>query len=198
MGTKQFWIDSLKKDFSLLNIPAEEWVKFESMLSPYELKKNEYLVREGDAADKVAFIISGIFRAFYLTESGDEKTIVFREKGKIISAYNSYIKNDYSKFSLQALEDSVLLYINIKNFEILLSGNSFWQINTGKYYMNIYAEKEKRERELLSDDAETKYKKFLSEYPGLENRINHYHIASYLGISNVTLSRIRRKLSEIS
>ncbi len=191
---KQSWIDYLYQIITDLRIPEKEWLKFKSYLSVLHLEKNEYLVSEGDVPRKMAFVISGIFRAFYLTESGDEKTIVFRGKGKPLSAYSSFIKNQYSKFSIQALEDSVLLYISIKDFEKLLSGDSFWQINTGKYYMNIFIEKEKREREFLSDDAETRYKNFLTEYPGLENKINHYHIASYLGISNVTLSRIRNKL----
>ena len=61
--------------------------------------------------------------------------------------------------------------------------------------MNLYAEKERREKSLLTDNAETRYRIFLKEYPGFIDRFKHYHIASYLGISNVSLSRIRRKLN---
>lgn len=187
------WIEYLHSIFKDLNISDFEWEKIKSMLKPLHLSKNEYLVREGDKPDKLAFVISGLFRAFYLTEDGEEKTIVFRGKGKPLSAYSSFIENSNAKFSIQALEDSNLLYITIKEFEKLLSSNNFWQNITGKYYLNIFIEKEKRERELLSDDAETRYKNFLIDFPGLENRISHYLIASYLGISNVTLSRIRNK-----
>lgn len=179
------------EEFEYLNIPKNELEKFESKLIQFNLKKNEYLVREGEIPDKIAFVISGLFRAFYLTNKAEEKTIVFRGKGKVLSTYSSFVKNENSKFSIQALEDSTVLYISIKDFEDLILGDNFWQIITGKYFMNIYIEKEARERELLSNDAKTNYEKFLRDYPGFINKINHYHIASYLGISNVSLSRIR-------
>jgi CRP-like cAMP-binding protein len=194
MNRKQL-IDDLQQSFNSFDIPEEEFNILESMLIPEVFKKKEFLAVEGNPADKVAFVLSGLFRAYYITETGDEKTIVFRGKGNIISSYDSYIKNKDSKFSIQALEDSTVLYITVKNFETLLASDSFWQINAGKYYMNLYAAKENRERDLLSDSAEKKYKKFLIEYPELESRINQYYIASYLGITNVSLSRIRSKLS---
>lgn len=188
---QQKWLSEIQHAFLDLNIPDHELLKFSRMLSGLYIKKGEYLVREGETPEKLAFIVSGIFRAFYLTELGDEKTIVFRGKGKPLSAYSSFVNAQTAKFSIQALEDSVLLYLSIEDFEELLSENPLWKMYTGQYYMTLFIEKEKRERELLSDDAKTRYIRFLKDYPGLEDRINHYHIASYLGISNVTLSRIR-------
>lgn len=191
MNIDKLWLKVIQDEFDYLNIPTHESEKFISKLLPLELKRNEYLVREGDTPDKIAFVISGLFRAYYLTNKAEEKTIVFRGKGRILSAYSSFVKDENSKFSIQALEDSIVLYISIADFEKLKSGDNFWQVIMGKYFMNIYIEKEARERELLSNDAKTNYRKFLKDYPGLINRINHYHIASYLGISNVSLSRIR-------
>ncbi len=188
-------INIIKDEFNHLNIPKIEMDKFESRLHLLKLKKNEFLVREGDTPDKIAIVITGLFRAFYLTPNGEEKTIVFRERGRVLSTYSSFVKDEDSKFSIQALEESVVLYITIKDFEILMSQDVCWQVITGNYYMNIYIEKEARERELLSNNAKTNYKKFLNDYPGLIHRINHYYIASYLGISNVSLSRIRKELT---
>ena len=187
------WVENIRKGFSDMNIPEGEIEKFRNMLKGLTVYTGEHLEREGDLPQKLAFVVSGIFRAYYLTEAGDEKTIVFRGVGKPLSAYSSFLKEEPAKFSIQALENSTVLYITIKDFERLLAGDSSWKINTGQYYMNLFIDKEKRERELLSDDAETRYLKFLKEYPGLINRINHYHIASYLGISNVSLSRIRSR-----
>lgn len=174
-------------------IPEREWERFSQLVKFMTMKKGEFLIREGDMPDKVAFIASGMFRAFYTTDEGDEKTIVFRGTGRPLSAYSSHLENKEAKFSIEALEESSLLYLSIQNFEKLLSANPFWKEVTALYYMNLFIEKEKRERELMSDDAETRYNNFLREYPGLIDRINHYHIASYLGITNVTLSRIRRR-----
>lgn len=190
---KTEWIEYIRESFSDMDIPENELLKFRKMLSGLSLEKGEHLVREGSIPQKIAFIVSGFFRAYYLTESGDEKTIVFRGKGKPLSAYSSFLKEEPAKFSIQALEKSLVLFIAINDFEALLSVDPSWKINTGQYYINLFIDKETRERELLSDDAETRYIRFLKDYPGLEDRINHYHIASYLGISNVTLSRIRNK-----
>lgn len=196
MDIDQNWISLLKNEFLKLNIPPDEWKKFEKMLKPQKLKKDEFLIKEGDDPEKITFVISGLFRAFYITEKGEDKTIIFRGKGRILAAYSSFLENKKSKFSIQALKESTVLYITIKDFQTLLEGNNFWQINAGKYYMNIFMEKEAREKQLLTEDAETRYKSFLTEFPGLIDDINHYHIASYLGISNVTLSRIRKKISQ--
>lgn len=174
-------------------VPPEEWTKFKEILKPLTLERDDFLCQEGDPANKIAIIISGLFRAFYLSE-GNEHTIVFRETGRIISPYNPYNKNRVSPFSLQALEESKVLYFSVRDFEKLLNNNSCWNMIAGQYYMGIYKEKEIREKALLTQDAETRYKDFLVEYPSLIERIPHYHIASYLGISNVTLSRIRSRL----
>lgn len=186
-------IELWRNIFSELKIPESQWHKFQNYLTPMEIKKDCFLIHQGDMPQKIAFIVSGLFRAYYTTEDGDEKTIVFRGAGKPVSAYSSHVKNQAAKFSIQALEDSIVLNISIKDFEELLTDHPFWKEVTSQYYMSLFIEKEKREKELMSDDAETRYNTFLKEYPGLIDRIQHYHIASYLGISNVTLSRIRHK-----
>ena len=188
------WLSELQRNFPDMTIPDEGMKKLKSMLSGISLKKGEYLIRAGEIPQTIAFIVSGLFRAFYLTESGDEKTIVFRGKGKPLSAYSSFVKGQTAKFSIQALENSLLLSVSIGDFENLQAEDPLWRMFTGQYFMNLFIEKEQREREFLSDDAETRYKQFLRDYPGLENRIHHYHIASYLGITNVTLSRIRNRI----
>jgi CRP-like cAMP-binding protein len=82
--------------------------------------------------------------------------------------------------------------ISLSDYKKLLAGHICWQTITSKLTQEIFIEKEKREREFLSDDAETRYLNFIQKYSGIEKRINQYQIASYLGISHVTLSRIRK------
>ncbi|MDC7222985.1 MAG: Crp/Fnr family transcriptional regulator [Spirochaetales bacterium] len=186
---------AISKELRRLNVPSEERERFLSRLKPLRLSKDEFLEREGERPEKIALILSGLFRAFYLTMKGEEKTIVFREKGRVLSAYSSFLAETACQFSLQALEESAVLYLTIGEFEELRKHHHCWDILRGDYYLNIYREKEARERDLLSGSAKTNYLNFLREYPGLINRINHYHVASYLGISPVTLSRIRKELS---
>lgn len=194
MEIKNEWLDILNNEFEESKIPKIQLDTIKSKLRPLKLNKNEYLIMEGETPDKIAFVVSGLFRAFYTTPNAEEKTIVFRGKGRILSAYSSFVENENSKFSIQALEDSLILYTTILEFEKLMLEDKVWEIIKGRYFMNIFIEKETRERELLSNDAKTNYKKFLKKYPGLIDKINHYYIASYLGISNVTLSRIRKDI----
>ncbi len=191
MEIRKEWKDAIYTALQEFEIPEDEWKKFESCLQGIRLKNKDYLERQGEKPEYISIIIEGIFRAFYLTESGDEKTIVFRGPGKLLSTYSSFIDEKSSKFSIQALEDSIVLCISIEDFRKLIDENSFWQKIAGEYYTRLFIEKEKREHSLLSEDARTRYENFLKDYPELINRINHYYIASYLGISNVSLSRIR-------
>lgn len=174
-------------------IPEHEWNKTLGKLYSLKIKKNDYFINTGDVPDKLAFILSGIFRVFYTTESGVERILVFRGENRLLSAYSSFLENTNSRFSIQALEDSHLLYISLKDYIELLSGHQCWQIISTKYAQLLFIEKEKRENEFLSDDAEARYNNFILNYPAFEKRINQYHIASYLGITPVALSRIRRK-----
>jgi CRP-like cAMP-binding protein len=74
--------------------------------------------------------------------------------------------------------------------------NPCWNTIARKYVETLFIEKEKRERRLLSEDAATRYLSFQKDYPGLEDKIPQYQIASYLGITPVALSRIRKKLNK--
>ncbi len=179
---------------SFAEIPEDEWEKAILNLRHVHLKKNEYFVRIGAVPDKMAYIVSGVFRVFYVTESGEEKTLAIRDEGRMLSAFSAFLENTTSWYDIQALEDSDLLYFSLDQYINGLQGHPCWQMINAKYVQMLFVEKERRESEFLSDDAETRYKKFRERFPGMENRIRQYHIASYLGITPVALSRIRRKL----
>ncbi len=174
-------------------VPEAQWSKVLKKLHVLKIKKNDYFIKAGDFPDKLAYIVEGIFRVFYLSESGNENSLVFREEGRLLSAYSSFLENTNSVYSFQALEDSILIYSSLNDYTELLEEHACWQIITAKYSQMLFVEKEKREKEFLSDDAETRYMTFLNKYPKLVKRISLYYIASYLGITPEALSRIRKK-----
>ncbi len=181
---------------SFAEIPDEEWEKASLNLRHLHLKKNEYFIRAGALPDKMACIVSGIFRVYYLTERGEERILAIRGEGRMLSAFSAFLEHTPSWYDIQALEDSDLLYITLDQYIAGLQGHPCWQVINAKYAQMLFVEKERRESEFLSDDAETRYKKFRERYPGVEDRIRQYHVASYLGITPVALSRIRKKLRE--
>ena len=194
MDTRADYLQTLQRSLTGHDITDAEWDKIIPHLSLLKLKKGDFLEQAGDVPNKVAFIVSGICRYFCFDESGNERTTVFRRKGEFISGYTSHLEGLCSKLSIQALEDSCIFYITIEQYEKLLRQSESWRMFAFKQGMKVIIEKERREMDILNTDAETRYRKFTQNFPGLEQRVNHYHIASYLGMSNVTLSRIRRKL----
>ena len=174
-------------------IPEKEKANITKRLHFTTINKNDYFISTGERPDKVAYIASGLFRVFYLSVSGKDNCLVFRESGRFLSAYNSLLDNTISKYSFQALEDSVLLYVTLEDYKELLMGDECWQRIVSKYFQILYVEKEEREVEFLSADAKSRYKIFTTKYPELSKRISQHHIASYLGITPETLSKIRNR-----
>ena len=141
----------------------------------------------------LSYIISGLFRVYYLADSLGERVMVFRAEGELLAAYSAFLENTRSRYSIQALEDSRLLCISFKDVAALVSRHPCLRAFEAEYVRMLYLEKEKREIELLSKDATDRYELFLQSYPRLANRLHQYHIAAYLGITSVALSRIRNK-----
>lgn len=177
-------------------IPAHEWEKLTGLLKSLHLDKNEYLIRQGDKPQRLAIIVSGIFRVFCITESGDDKTLAFRTKGMALAAYTPFLENRRTWFSIQALEAGELIYILLDDFKRLVQGHPCWEKATKEYFIGLYIEKEEREKSFLTEDAKTRYLRFKMKNPELEKQIHNFHIASYLGISPVSLSRIRGELKK--
>lgn len=155
----------------------------------------DYFIKAGEIPHKIAFIGSGLFRYVYTNNKGDEFTKAIIVENFFLSSYSAMITGKPSYFSIEALEDSQLLEIIWKDFAQLIENDIFWVKFLLKFIEKGYMNKEKRERDLLLLDAETRYKNFLTEFPGMEQRIKQGIIASYLGIKPETLSRIRRKIA---
>lgn len=156
---------------------------------------NACFLRAGQIPAKFGFVISGLFRYVYVSEQGKEFTKVFMPEKSFISSYSAMISKKPSHFFIESLEPSKVLTIAYEDWEKLRGINPKWNLLLIKLLEKGYAIKEKREREFLLLDSETRYKIFLEEYPDLEKRVRQFMIASYLGITPVALSRIRKKIS---
>lgn len=191
-GVNPEWVSSFRSAMrEFADFPEEEWKKAIAQFAHVRIPKDGYFLRAGDVPDKLAFIASGVFRVFFVTENGDERIHAFRDEGRLISAFSPFLADKRSWYGIQALEDSDLLCTRI-DLGTWTSQADCWKTLYARYMERLFVEKEKREREFLSDDAEERYRKFREKHPGLENRIAQYHVASYLGITPVALSRIRK------
>lgn len=174
-------------------IPASEKMKLEKMVQVRNLTKNSFFVRQGEPQSDVAFIETGMFRVFCLDLSGNEKTMAFRTAGQFLFTYSCSIEKKEVWYSIQALTDSSLLFISSSDYEKLITQHLCWDLLIKNYMIQLYIEKEDRERSFLLDDAAERYRQFIEKHPVIEQLIPQYYIASYLGISPVSLSRIRSR-----
>jgi hypothetical protein len=139
------WLSLFYKVLSSFGeIPQSEVDKGIKRLKYIHIKKGDYFIKTGDIPDKMAFIARGIFRVFCNTQNGDEKILVFREEGNMLSAFSPFLKEEDSWYDIQALEDSDLLYIDINDYRKIINNNLYWQIINSRYIEMLFIEKEER------------------------------------------------------
>ncbi|MFC0877859.1 Crp/Fnr family transcriptional regulator [Saccharicrinis sp. FJH2] len=166
----------------------------ESLHIKIELKKGEFFVRNGQQNYKIGQCLKGVLRGFTQNNEGEEVTTHFFIENDLISG--NYIPNIPATINIQALEDCLISVASYKEI--------FSYVNTDKELTNIILDNfqklskqnNSRIEALITGDAMTKYKWFLCEYPNLLNRVPHYYIASFLGITPTQLSRTRKTFSQ--
>lgn len=162
------------------------------LFSTRSLKKGDYFIREGEKCSEVAFVEKGVFRSFYITPNGNEMTYCFRFPGEMMAAYSAFITGKGSVEYMQALSDAELLVIPKDQIDGLLVKNTAWV-----YFLKIMAEQQYLELEgrvfqLQRDSAQERYQNLIEEQPEYIQQISVQHLASYLGITQRHLSRIRK------
>lgn len=177
------------------DIPETEWLWFSSKLQRQTVRKHGHFIRSGDQARSIAFCSEGLFRFYYDLEQGEEKNKSFCGNGEFVAAFSSLLLQEPSRFHIQALEDSELWVTSYTDFVSLYERHPCWERLQRRLAERLFVKKEQREMELLLCSAEQRYRIFIREYPDLHKRIPQYHIASYLGITPVALSRIRRRMN---
>ena len=153
-----------------------------------------YFLRASETSRKVGFVTKGLFRIFYTDFEGKEYTKNFKSSGQFIGALASLLLNVPSRLSIAALENSTVLCFDYDKILQIAEHSLSWQRLLRKITEIDYLEKEQRESDLLFYNAKERYQNFIMEHPNWDNRIQQRYIASYLGISPETLSRIRKDL----
>ncbi|HLW19408.1 MAG TPA: Crp/Fnr family transcriptional regulator [Cyclobacteriaceae bacterium] len=153
-----------------------------------ELHKDEYFIEAGSVLKQVGFILDGILRICYYNNKGEEITKIFIEEKHLL--YN--LKNVPSTEYIQAATHCKLLVFSNQDWKEISDTIIDWQNIIQKITNKLLAQKLERVSPLISQDATTRYLEFMVKYPTLVNRIPLSYIASYLGITQQSLSRIRK------
>jgi CRP-like cAMP-binding protein len=165
-----------------------------SKANKLELNKEEYFSEAGKIPRYVGFILKGVVRFCYYNNKGEEITHSFIDENNFVSDQQRFEAQVVASEYIQAVTDCEFLVFSKKDWDKIGNTVVGWDAITGLILKNCLLKTIERRSPLVSEDATTRYLSFIEQFPGLVNRIPLSHIASYLGITQQSLSRIRRKI----
>lgn len=157
------------------------------------LTKNEVLFNAGKVSDEIYFVLEGCVRLYYMVE-GDEKTAFFYTEGQFICAGESFTFNTPAIENFQALEPTELYVFSKKSIERLLNYSTKFEVIARIATENELITAQKIIASFVTKSAEQRYLDLLETHGSLFNRVPQHHIASFLGVSAETLSRIKTRV----
>jgi CRP-like cAMP-binding protein len=177
----------------MLEIPQEDMDMLLCKVTTRNISKDEFIIMPGDISE-LYYIEKGILRMYSIDNNGKEHIIQFAPAGWLVCERQSLYTNAPSKFYIQATEDSIVASVKkgfwdkiIKTYPQSAEKNTFI---LNKYIMRMQS----RINLLLGATAEERYLDFIQSHPGFINRVPLYMIASYLGITPESLSRVRSEI----
>jgi CRP-like cAMP-binding protein len=183
-------------DYILLfgNLNKQQMDLIMSKTKELELKKDEYFSEAGKIPRQVGFILEGVVRFCYYNNKGEEITHFFIDENNFVSDQQKFEAEVVASEYIQAVTDCKMLVFSKKDWDEI--GNTIvgWHNITNLILKNCLLKTIERRSPLVSEDATTRYLSFIEQFPGLVNRIPLSHIASYLGITQQSLSRIRKNI----
>lgn len=164
-----------------------------SKATELELQKDGYFSEAGKIPRQVGFIVKGVIRGCYYNNKGEEITRCFISENNLVVDYVNFEANNTSSEYLQACTNCKLLVFSRQDWEELSHTIIGWD-NIKNKMVQLCMFQKSRKAPVISQDATTRYLEFLENYPSLTNRIPLAYIASYLGVTQQSLSRIRKNV----
>jgi CRP-like cAMP-binding protein len=163
-------------------------------LMPKKLRKRQYLLQEGDICRNVAFLEKGAMRSYVVDPGGQEHITAFALEGWAIGDLSSFLKEQISTQNIDALEDCELVLISKSSHDEMLSTIPPYETYFRILMTDAYVALQKRTLSMISLSLDDRYKNFIELYPNIVQRVPQHMIASFMGISAETLSRIRGRI----
>jgi CRP-like cAMP-binding protein len=173
----------------------EELAIVKTQLTPKKLRKKQYLLQEGDVCKFIAFVEKGSMRSYTIDEKGGEHIFQFALEGWTISDLYSFLTAEPATYTIDALEDSELVLITKSAHEHLLKKLPKYETYIRLQLTGAYIAMQRRLTSIVSLSLEERYAHFMAQYPNIVQRVPQHMIASYMGLTPETLSRVRKKMN---
>jgi CRP-like cAMP-binding protein len=159
-----------------------------------EVRKDEYFSEAGKISMQVGFVIDGVMRVCYYNNQGEEITKYFIDENNLVVDLESFNNSVCSSAYVQAVTDCKLIVFSKPDWDELLHTIIGWDAIVHKIIARVLMQKVDRRSPLVTEDATTRYLTFLEKFPKVANRVPLSYLASYLGITQSSLSRIRKNI----
>ena len=186
----------LKESFQEhVSLTDEEWEMCKNNFRPKRMLKRQFLLQEGDVCRELAFVEKGALYSYTVDSKGNQHVIRFAFEGWWMANLQSFFTGNPTTLNIEVLEDSELLMLDRKNHEKLLDEIPAYERYHRIIVQNAYVALQQRAENALGLTAEEKYSRLIEQNPEFMNRVPLNLVASYLGMSPETLSRVRSNFS---
>lgn len=174
----------------IIKLTDEEFDYVMPHFSLQNFKKRDFLIKEGEKVKYIFWVLSGLLKLDFEDEIGKTHVVAFAMEDWWESDYHAFFNHSLATMSLQALEDVEVLCMTLENYNTLCEGfpkmTYFFLQKANKGHISS----QQRILDLISNNAKDRYDKLLNRYPVLFQRVPNTLIASYLGVTRETLSRL--------
>jgi cAMP-binding proteins - catabolite gene activator and regulatory subunit of cAMP-dependent protein kinases len=177
-----------------VSLTAEEEAFVKQYLTPKKIRKKQYLLQEGDVCKFIAFVEKGALRSYSIDDKGSERIIQFALEEWTISDLYSFLTGELATYNIDALEDAELVLISKTAHEELLKALPKYESWIRIQITGAYIAMQRRLTSIISLSLEERYTAFTTIYPHIVQRVPQHMIASYMGLTPETLSRVRKKM----
>jgi CRP-like cAMP-binding protein len=174
----------------------ENFEKLMLAISFREIAPGTILLSEGEVATKLFFVVRGCLRTYFIKEDGKDITAQFFVEDQIVASFESATTGTPSRAYIEAIEDSIVGSIPLKALELILNKSTVMREEFSRFLMKRLVYYMERCSSYILDNPEKRYLNLLKDSPELVARLPKQYIASYLGITPVSLSRIRSRLKK--
>jgi len=166
-----------------------------SLFIPKKFRKRQYLLQQGDVSKYTAFVEKGLLRSYIIDDKGTEVIMQFAPEGWWVGDIYSSLTGEASEYNIDAIEETETLLLTNQAYEQLLQKAPVFERYFRLLIQNSFIAIQRRLKANIVLSAGEKYKNFINLYPNIAQRVPQHSIASFLGITPESLSRIRRQLT---